>query len=271
MVSIIHPWSTCYGRIVAQDIKDPISGQLLLKQGDPVMRDDVERITDSAVTRVPIRCALVCQAKRGVCAKCYGIDLSKGELVDVGTTVGIIAAQSIGEPGTQLTMRTFHVGGIASLAEQSSYVAKLPGVVQIRDGRTVTNREGKTIVLSRKAKLIVLSLDGRELQRHDLEYGTQLDVTDGQQVEAGTKLVEWDAHNKVLLTEQAGKIRYVDLIENVTIQDRFDETTGRSTKMILESKGDLQPAISIVNEQGEELLSIIYQPMLIWLLKMAKR
>ena len=243
----------CFGRIVAQDIKDPISGQLILKQGDPVMRDDVERITDSAVTRVPIRCALVCQAKRGVCAVCYGIDLSKGELVDVGTTVGIIAAQSIGEPGTQLTMRTFHVGGIASVAEQSSYVAKLPGVVQIRDGRTVTNREGNTIVLSRKAKLIVLSLDGRELQRHDLEYGTQLDVTDGQQVEAGTKLAQWDAHNKVLLTEQAGKIRYVDLIDNVTVQDRFDETTGRSTKMILESKGDLQPAISVVNDQGEEL------------------
>ena len=143
----------CFGRIVAQDIKDPISGQLILKQGDPVMRDDVERINDSAVTRVPIRCALVCQAKRGVCAVCYGIDLSKGELVDVGTTVGIIAAQSIGEPGTQLTMRTFHVGGIASVAEQSSYIAKLPGVVQIRDGRTVTNREGQYDRLESKSKV----------------------------------------------------------------------------------------------------------------------
>ncbi len=246
--------SRVFGRIVAQDVKDPISGEIILRQGEPVMRDDLERINESAVTKIYIRSTLVCQSKRGVCAICYGIDLSKGEMADAGTAVGYIAAQSIGEPGTQLTMRTFHVGGIASLSEASSYFAKYEGVVQLKDARTVTNREGQTVVLSRKAKLVVLSFDGRELQRNDLEYGTILLVTDGQKVAAGAKLAEWDANNKVLLTEKTGKIRYIDLIENVTVQERFDETTRRSAKMVLEHKGDkYQPAISIVNDKGDEI------------------
>ena len=195
-----------YGRLVAHDVKDPISGALVLA-GQAVMREELDRISDSAVSKVPIRSTLTCQAKRGVCAVCYGIDLSKGRLVDVGTTVGIIAAQSIGEPGTQLTMRTFHIGGTASVAEQSSFVSKYDGTVQIRNGRAVKNREGQNIVLSRKAKLVVLSPDGRELQRHDVEYGTQLLVEDGQKVTVTTKLAQWDPHNKVLLTERAGKVR----------------------------------------------------------------
>ena len=179
----------------------------------------------------------------------------KGAMVDVGTTVGIIAAQSIGEPGTQLTMRTFHVGGIASVAEQSSFVSKYDGIVQIRSDRTVKNREGQTIVLSRKAKLLVLSPDGRELQRHDLEYGTQLLVDNGQKITVGTKLAEWDPHNKLLLTEKAGIIRIVDLIDNVTVQERFDETTRRSPKWFLSIKViKYQPAISLVDDKGEELV-----------------
>ncbi len=244
-----------FGRMAAHDVKDPISGQMVLKQGDPVMREDLERINDSAVSKIPIRSTLVCQAKRGVCAVCYGIDLSKGEVADSGTAVGIIAAQSIGEPGTQLTMRTFHVGGIASVAEQSSYVSKFDGVVQLRDVRTVTNREGKTIALSRKGRLLVMSPDGRELQRHDLEYGTTLLVTDGQKITAGTKLAEWDVHNKVLLTEHAGTVHYIDLIDNVTVQERLDETTRRSAKMVVEHKGDrYQPALLIKNQKDEELV-----------------
>ena len=244
-----------FGRIIAQDLKDPVSGEIILRQGDPVMRDDLDRINESAVSKISIRSTLVCQAKRGVCAGCYGIDLSRRELVDAGATVGIIAAQSIGEPGTQLTMRTFHIGGIASVAEQSSFVAKYEGVAQIRDGNTVTNREGQTIVLSRKAKLRVLSFDERELQRYDLEYGTQLLVTEGQKVAVGEVLAQWDVHNKVLLTGKQGIVNYNDLIDNVTVQDRFDETTRRSTKVVLEHKSDkYQPAISIVNEKGDELV-----------------
>ncbi len=237
-----------YGRILAADVKDPITGRVILKQGDPVLREDLDAINDSAVAKIAIRSPIACQAKRGICAQCYGFDLSKGELADVGATVGIIAAQSIGEPGTQLTMRTFHIGGIASLTEQSSYVSKLDGIVQLRGARIATNREGQTIVLSRKARIVMLSFDGRELQRHDLEYGTTLLVKDGQQITAGTKIAEWDANNQVLLTEHAGTVKYIDLIENITIQERYDEATHRSTKVVLEHRGDkYQPALSIIN------------------------
>jgi len=252
---VLYPLAQrAYGRVVALDIKDPITGQLLFKQGDIIQREDLDKLNESAVLRVAIRSPLVCQAKRGICAKCYGIDLSKGALVDVGTAIGIIAAQSIGEPGTQLTMRTFHVGGTASLSEQSSYSAKYNGIVQLRSVRTVTNREGQTIVMSRKAKLSILSADGRELQNNDMEYGSILLVHDGQQVSIGTKLVEWDANSKVLLTEYAGTVRYNDLIENVTVQDKFDDTTNRSAKVVVDHKGDkYQPAISIITDDGQEL------------------
>jgi len=243
-----------YGRVVAQDTKDPISGEIILKQGSFVSAADLDRINESAITIIPLRSPLLCQAKRGVCALCYGIDLSKTDLVDVGTTVGIIAAQSIGEPGTQLTMRTFHIGGIASVAEQSSYTAKYDGVVQLRLVRTVVNSEGHTMILSRKALLIILSLDGRELQRYDLEYGSRLLVQNDQQIKAGTKLVEWDVNNKVLITEQAGTVKYQDLIDNVTVQERYDDATGRSAKVVLEHKSDkYQPVIDIVNDKGDEL------------------
>ena len=251
---LYHLANRVYGRVVATDIKDPITGELLIKQGEIVRREDVDKISNSALTKIAVRSGLTCQAKRGVCAQCYGIDLSKGELVEIGATVGIIAAQSIGEPGTQLTMRTFHVGGTASLVEQSSYTAKYAGYIQLRNARTSKNREGHIVVMSRKAKLLIVSADGRELQRNDLEYGSVLLVNDGQEVSIGTKIVEWDANNRVILTEYTGTVRYSDLIENVTVQDRFDENTQRSTKTVLDHKGDkYQPAVSIVNKQDDEL------------------
>jgi DNA-directed RNA polymerase subunit beta' len=203
---------------------------------------------------MPVRSVLTCQAKRGVCAQCYGLDLSRGNIVDVGTTVGIVAAQSIGEPGTQLTMRTFHIGGTASGAtEQSSFVAKYGGVVQLRGVRSVVNRHDQTVVMSRKARLVIVSADGRELQQHEIEYGTILMVTDNQEVKVGTTLVEWDANNRVILTEKAGIVRYIDLVPNVTVQDVFDDATNKSSKMVLEHKGDkYQPAIAIVDAEGNE-------------------
>lgn len=243
-----------YGRVVAADVKDPVSGAIILKQGDVINRAQVEKLSESAVSRIKVRSTLVCQAKRGICALCYGLDLAQGTFVDVGSTVGIIAAQSIGEPGTQLTMRTFHVGGTASLAEQSQFVAKRPGIVQLRDLRTLKNREGQTVVMSRKAKLSIVSPDGRELQYHDLAYGSILLVEDGATVTPGDKLVEWDPHSKVIITEYAGTVNYVDLVENVTIQERFDDETNRSSKVVLDHKGDkYQPALSILDSKGEEI------------------
>lgn len=253
---IIYPLlGRVYGRIAATDIKDPLTGQLLVKQGDIIGRSEVEKLSESAVSKVKVRSALVCQAKRGICARCYGLDLSKGEIVEIGTTTGIIAAQSIGEPGTQLTMRTFHIGGTASLTEQSSFIAKRAGTIQLRNVRTLKNRSGQTIVVSRKARLAILSPDGRELQRHAVEYGSVLLVDEGQPVTPGTRLAEWDPHNKVIVTEYPGSIEYSDLIENVTIQERFDEATNRSNRVVLEHKGErYQPALSIMNAQQDEVV-----------------
>lgn len=243
------------GRVLAADVKDPVSGKLIFKQGHLISREDIVELADTAVSKILIRSTLTCQAKRGVCAQCYGYDLSKGYLVDVGTTVGVIAAQSIGEPGTQLTMRTFHIGGtVSGMTEQPYYVAKNEGTVELRSVRTVTNKNGQALVMSRKARLAIVSADGRELQGHDLEYGSSLLVQDQQEVKKGTKLVEWDPNSKVILTEKAGFVKFVDLIENVTIQERFDEKTNKSSYVLLEHKSEkYQPALSIEDATGQEL------------------
>ena len=253
---VIYPLANrSFGRIVAADIKDPISGEVLFRQGQAIDRDGLARLADSAVSKIPLRSVLTCQARRGVCAQCFGFDLSKGVLVDVGTTVGTIAAQSIGEPGTQLTMRTFHIGGTASgLADQPFFLAKQDGIVEWRGIRTVKNRHGQSIIMSRKAKLLIMSPDGRELQRHDLEYGSIILVEDKQQIKAGIKLAEWDPNSKVLLTEKAGTVGYVDLVENVTFRERFDEATNRSSYIVLDHRGEeYQPAITVTSADGDEV------------------
>jgi DNA-directed RNA polymerase subunit beta' len=244
-----------FGRVVAVDVKDPISGEVLFKQGDIVDRHDIEKLANSAVSKIMVRSVLTCQARHGVCMKCYGYDLSKGKLVDIGTTVGIIAAQSIGEPGTQLTMRTFHIGGTASgFVDQSFFVAKQDGIVEWRNVRTVTNKNGQQIVMSRKAKVVIVSKDSRELQRHDVEYGSIIYAQDKQEVKEGFKLAEWDPNSKVLLTEKAGTVRFVDLIENVTLQERFDEAIHKSTFIVLEHRGEqYQPAVTIMGDDGKEV------------------
>lgn len=244
-----------FGRVLAADAKDPVTGQILLRQGQIVDRDSVKIIADSAISKLCVRSALTCNAKRGVCSMCYGYDLAKGEVVDVGVTVGVIAAQSIGEPGTQLTMRTFHIGGtVSGMAEMPYCVAKQDGVVQVKNCRYLTNQDGKNIVVTRKTKLLIVSKDGRELQENSLEYGSTLLVNDGQEVKKGTRLAEWDANNKVLLTEKSGKVEFIDIIENITIQERFDEATGVSNYVVLDRKGEkYQPAISILDENNDEI------------------
>ncbi len=254
---VIYPLAQrVFGRVLAADVKDPISGKLLFKQGDIITRDDMSKLENSAVTKVLVRSVLTCQTKRGLCVLCYGYDLSRGSLVDIGVTVGVIAAQSIGEPGTQLTMRTFHIGGIASgLTEQPFFVAKQDGIAKWYGIKTITNREGQLVVLSRKAKLVVVSKDGRELQSNDLEYGSIIYVTDNQEIKIGTKIVEWDPHNKVLLTEKAGTVKFVDLIENVTMQVRYDEATGKSSYIVSAVRSEkYQPVLNIIDANENELV-----------------
>lgn len=253
---VIYPLNRrVFGRVMAADVKDAVTGELLFEQGHAITREDIPKLEEAAVYKILVRSVLTCQAKRGVCSMCYGFDLSKGRLADSGTAIGVIAAQSIGEPGTQLTMRTFHIGGTASgLSDQPYFSAKHEGVVQLRNMRTVVNRHGQQVVMSRKGKIVIASRDGRELQYHDIEYGSILLVEDKQEVKVGTKLVEWDPSSKVVMTEKAGTVRYVDLIENVTMEERLDEATKKTSLTILETRGEqYQPGLSIVDKEGEEL------------------
>ncbi|MCB9492948.1 MAG: DNA-directed RNA polymerase subunit beta' [Epsilonproteobacteria bacterium] len=243
-----------YGRVAAEDVKDPVSGKLIAKQDE--LFDDalIEKIKDSAITEIAVRSVLTCQAKHGVCSKCYGMDLSTLELVDTGLAVGVIAAQSIGEPGTQLTMRTFHIGGIASgVASHNLHKAGANGKVVYKNVYAVQNRHGTHTVMNRKASLVVASEDGRELGEYNLEYGSILLVKDGTIVTKGDKLAEWEDF-KVILTEKAGKVEFVNLIENVTYREHYDEAAKKSSKIILEKRDEKrQPCIVILDNEGGEI------------------
>lgn len=241
------------GRIVAEDVKDPFTGKLIASQGDLMDEAAVERLRESAVSEVSLRSPLTCQARHGICARCYGLDLATNQMVDIGAAVGIIAAQSIGEPGTQLTMRTFHIGGTASgLVEHTSHKNKQKGKVSLRSVTAITNASGQTVVMNRKAKIAIIADDGRELELFNLGYGSVLLVSDDQVVEAGTKLAEWDP-GKVILTEKSGRVQFVDLLENVTYQDIYNESTGTSIKSILERREEKrQPYLVILGDNDEE-------------------
>jgi DNA-directed RNA polymerase subunit beta' len=243
-----------YGRILVSDLKDGLTGEVLLKRGQLISRAEMTLIKDAYITEAYVRSVLTCQVKRGVCAQCYGMDLSTGQLVENGMAIGVIAAQSIGEPGTQLTMRTFHIGGTASLAEQTSYLAKAAGRVEFFDVRSVTDREGKDIAVSRKAYLRIFAENGRELQEIQIPYGSTLLVKQGQQVSIDTELVSIDPHNDVIISEKTGSVEFIDLINNITSQEKYDEVAQKSFRYILEYKSDkYQPALSITNNADERI------------------
>ena len=247
--------SRLYGRVLASDLKDSLTGEVLLKRGQLIARAEFEQIKDAYVTKAFVRSVLTCQAKRGVCVQCYGMDLSTSTLVDRGVAVGVIAAQSIGEPGTQLTMRTFHIGGTASLAEQDSYVSKHEGVVELHDMRVVENSSGQDIVVSRKGSVKILSENGRELQELHVPYGATVLVKNGQKVKKNTELIQVDPHNDVIINEKEGTIEFIDLINNVTSQEKFDEVSQRSLRHVLEYKSDkYQPALAIKGKDEDDRL-----------------
>jgi len=244
-----------FGRTLAADVKDEITGKIVAKQGDLVTKEIAKKIDNALVQKVLVRSVLTCQARRGTCARCYGMDLSKGELACIGTAAGVIAAQSIGEPGTQLTMRTFHIGGTASVVEQTGFVSKHTGTVKFKDLKLVQNSKSENICVSRKSSLVIMSKDGRVLQEHDIDYGSTILVNDGQTVKPKDKLVEWDPNSIGLFTEQSGTVQYLDLIKNITLAKVFDDATGVTTEMVTGSKSDKhQPAIAILDKTGEELV-----------------
>jgi DNA-directed RNA polymerase subunit beta' len=212
----------------------------------------VEKIESAGVEKVRIRSVLTCQTRRGICVLCYGRDLSRGRMVSIGETVGVIAAQSIGEPGTQLTMRTFHVGGTATRrAEQSSLESRNTGKIKYFNLHAVKNKDGRLTVTNRNAEVAIIDATGREKERYSLTYGSQLIKNDGDDIKAGSMIAEWDPYTLPILTETGGKVRYNDLVEGATMQDQVDPVTGLSSKVIIESRDpSARPSIGLLDEKG---------------------
>ncbi len=239
------------GRTAAEDIKDP-DGNVIVKAGQEIDEDAVDRILNAGINRVKIRSVLTCQTKFGVCAACYGRDLARGEPVEIGEAVGIIAAQSIGEPGTQLTMRTFHIGGTATkTVEQAVLESKGSGTVRFENLKAVRNRQGKLVVINRNAVLNILDHRGIIKEQYSLVYGANLLVEEGDKVEPGQKLAEWDPYAVPIITEVGGKVALGDIIEGVTVKEEVDEVTGLSQKVIIEYPANRRPRISIKDKDGK--------------------
>jgi DNA-directed RNA polymerase subunit beta' len=246
------------GRVALEDIVDPVTGEVLIAGGGDIDEDAVRRVEDAGIEKVIIRSVLTCQAQRGICVQCYGRDLARGYKVNIGEAIGVIAAQSIGEPGTQLTMRTFHIGGAAARGriEQSSLEARAEGVIKLENAQIVTRKDGMTVVMNRHAVVKVSDDSGRERERYNLTYGAYLKVSEGERVKKGQILSEWDPYAIPLLTEVAGVVKYGDVIEGVTMEERLDEVTGLSRRVVTESRDpSARPRVSVKNaETGETIV-----------------
>jgi len=245
------------GRVALEDIHDPFSNEILVHANQEIDEGLVLLIEESGLERVKIRSVLTCQARQGVCVSCYGRDLARGEMVNIGEAIGVIAAQSIGEPGTQLTMRTFHIGGTASRrAEQTTLEARNEGVLKFINLQTVVNRDGDLVVMNRNGELAVVEvLDQgreRERERYQIVYGAKLKKKDRARVRGGELLAEWDPYTIPMLTEVAGTIKFGDIVEGITMEERVDERTGLSTKVIVDSKDlDKRPRVSIKDSESK--------------------
>jgi len=241
------------GRFACDDIVDPRdSKKKLIKASDEIDEVKAKEIEKAGIEKLRIRSVLTCESKHGVCIACYGRNLATGGLVKLGEAVGIIAAQSIGEPGTQLTMRTFHIGGTASqVFKQPQIKAKYDGTVRYNDLRLVELEDGNNIVLNKNGSISVLAEDGRELETHNVVIGSVVAVRDGGKVRKGETFVQWDPYNVPILSEKAGRVKFHDIIEGVTMKQEMDETTGQEAMVIIEHKEDLHPQIIIADERGE--------------------
>jgi len=249
------------GRVAAQDVIDPDTQDTLFAAGALFDEDAVERIEQLGIDEVKVRTPLSCDTRYGICAKCYGRDLGRGSLVNAGEAVGVIAAQSIGEPGTQLTMRTFHIGGAASRAAVASGVeAKSTGTVRFSaQMRYVTNAKGEQVVISRSGEAIVTDEAGRERERHKVPYGATLLAGDGRSVKPGTALASWDPLTRPIITEYGGTVKFENVEEGVTVAKQIDEVTGLSTLVVIDAKRrgaaskGVRPQVKLMNDAGEEV------------------
>ena len=247
------------GRTTAESVLDPVTGDVIVPGNTLITEPEAEIIERAAVEQVKIRSVLTCEAPVGVCGHCYGRDLARGTPVNIGEAVGVIAAQSIGEPGTQLTMRTFHIGGAAQRgAEQSSVEASHDGVVNVKNRNVVQNSMNVPVVMARNCEIVLVDDKGRERARFRVPYGARLLTDDGVQVARGQKLAEWDPYTLPIITERAGTVEYLDLLDGVTLVERVDEVTGLTSKVVVDykqnAKGvDLRPRLQLKDERGEVL------------------
>ncbi len=242
------------GRISAEDITDPMTRKKIVKANTEVDEAAAETVSRLGIEKVKIRSVLTCESRRGVCGMCYGRNLATSQMVKIGQAIGIIAAQSIGEPGTQLTMRTFHIGGTASqVFKQPQIKAKNDGVVRYHDLRAVRRTEGNWVVLNKNGQIAVYNAEGRELERYTVVVGAELTIADGGSVKKGDTFVQWDPYNVPVLSEAAGIVKFHDIIEGITMKKELDEATGLMGKVVIEHKEDLHPQINLVNESGEVL------------------
>ena len=240
------------GRTAQDDIVDPVTGEVIVPMGAEINEKKVIEIEDAGIEKVNIRSALTCRSPRGICAMCYGRDLAQGKMAEIGEAIGIIAAQSIGEPGTQLTMRTFHIGGTASKSiERTSISNRYSGTVKFINLNIVRNREGDLVAMNRNGEISIISETGRERERYVIVYGAKLKVFEGQQVDPGALLAEWDPFTTPILTEVPGAIKFGDITEGQTMQEKLDPVTGKSSKVVVEFReSDVRPRISIKDEKG---------------------
>ena len=250
------------GRVAASDIIHPETQETVFEAGTLLVEDVVDTIESLGIDEVKVRTPLTCETRYGLCAKCYGRDLGRGYLVNAGEAVGVIAAQSIGEPGTQLTMRTFHIGGAASRAAATSQLeAKSNGTVQYTATmRYVTNARKELVAISRSGEIIIADDSGRERERHKVPYGATLMVTDGAKIKAGAVLAAWDPHTRPIITEYAGRIRFENIEEGVTVAKQLDDVTGLSTLVVIDPKRKassaakgVRPQVKLLDEAGNEI------------------
>ncbi|HTP29911.1 MAG TPA: DNA-directed RNA polymerase subunit beta', partial [Anaeromyxobacteraceae bacterium] len=241
------------GRVALEDIVDPFSGNVLVHSNEEIDEGKVKAIENAGIDKVRIRSVLTCQARRGICVECYGRDLARGRKVNIGEAVGVIAAQSIGEPGTQLTMRTFHIGGAASRrAEQSTVENRNAGTVKFHNVNVARKKDGTLIVMNRNGEVILSDDQGRERERYGVVYGAKMLVKDGQKIEGNTLLAEWDPYSMPIITEVAGRVKYGDIVDGVTMTEQLDEVTGLARKVIIASKDpDARPRVSIKDKEGQ--------------------
>lgn len=248
------------GRVVVGDVMDSSGENVIIPVGTMLDEHWVSVLEDNGIDQILVRSIITCESRRGVCAKCYGRDLGRGHLVNIGEAVGVIAAQSIGEPGTQLTMRTFHIGGAASRSAAISNVqVKAAGAIKLSNMKTVKNKEGNLVAVSRSGEVGVMDEYGRERERYKIPYGAVLSVEEGGKVNAGDIIVTWDPHTHPVITEVKGFVQLIDFADNITVQEYTDDVTGLSSRIVTDPKQrgsagkELRPMVRLVDEQGDSI------------------